>query len=551
MPSETFSARWRWVWQSNGLAWALAAAAAGLAGYLYSRTIHPGVGPFLDSVEYQTTVAVLGVSHPPGHPLYTFLGRLFILLPGLGRLAPWGDNLAFRLNLFSAFSATLSVLLTVRLVYHLTLRPIIAFFSGLALAGAVRFWFQASYTELYTLYALLIIGTTLALVTWMQTRRRSYYFLSVALYALSFGVNTPAIALLPAWLWAVLTTDARMLTRPRDLALTLLIVLAAAAQYLYVPLQAFVAGPPPFCNYCPTNWSETPAFLSGAVWRESQTVLGVAPRYWLQRWADSGYQLMLQFWPIGVVIGGVGGWELARQRWRLAGFFGLALAGSWFLALTHNVVDWTDFLTPVYVLYVPLIGVGMAAVWGWVRGLGRFRRGVQRLPLYVLWLGLGLLPPAFSLAVFHNNYPLVNQSGNMIWHWTARDLLSQMEPNAWLLAPPTDTDGFAMVWAVRFVAWTENLAPGLQVVYTPGLDPPGPPPGYVRWEEAAPQLQERPVYVVELRDPRLTHYALWPITRADGWPVGYQIVGERSAEGLTPWVSPTRWAEIENQLILP
>lgn len=545
------SPRWQRVWRSNGLAWVLALVAAGLAGYLYSRTIHPGVGPFLDSVEYQTTVAVLGVSHPPGHPLYTFLGRLFVMLPGLGALAPWGDNLAFRLNLFSAFSAALGVLLMVRLVYHLTLHPIIAFFSGLALAGAVRFWFQATYTELYPLYNLLVIACVLALVVWQQTRRRGYYFLSVALYALSFGVNTPAIALLPAWLWAVLTTDAGMLTRPRDLALTLLIVLAAAAQYLYVPLQALVAGPPLFCNYCPTTWGETPAFLTGAVWRESHTVLGVEPRYWLQRWADSGYQLMLQFWPVGVLLGGVGGWELLQQRWRLAGFFGLALAGSWFLALTHNVVDWTDFLTPVYVLYTPLIGVGLAVVWRWARQLGRSRQGRPRLPLYALWLGLALAPAAFTLAVFHNNYPLVNQTGNMIWHWTARDLLNQIEPNAWLLTPPTDTDGFALVWAVRFVAWSENLAPGLQVIYTPGLTPPGPAPGYLSWDAAAPQLSQHPVYVVELRDPRLTRYALWPITRADGWPVGYQMVGERTSAGITPWVTPDRWAEIEDQIILP
>ena len=39
-----------------------------------------------------------------------------------------------------------------------------------------------------------------------------------------------------------------------------LIVPAAVALYLYVPLRAFIMGPAAFCNYCPGNWRELPAF---------------------------------------------------------------------------------------------------------------------------------------------------------------------------------------------------------------------------------------------------------------------------------------------------
>ena len=42
-----------------------------------------------------------------------------------------------------------------------------------------------------------------------------------------------------------------------------LIVLVAAAQYLYVPLRAFADPPPQFCNFCPTTWREVPDFLTG------------------------------------------------------------------------------------------------------------------------------------------------------------------------------------------------------------------------------------------------------------------------------------------------
>jgi hypothetical protein len=155
------------------------------------------------------------------------------------------------------------------------------------------------------------------------------------------------------------------------------------------------------------------------------------------------------------------------------------------------------------------------------------------------------------VATYRNNYPLVDQSENTAWHAWSRDLLAQMEPGAWLLTPPTPTDGFAQSWALRFVSWSEDLVPDMQVVYLPGYDPPGPPPGYLRWEDAAPHLADHPVYVIELNDDRLSDYVLLPILRSDGWTIGYRIVGQRTAEGVTPWVSPERWAEIEGQVLTP
>jgi hypothetical protein len=526
-----------WSFDGSRASWLAALLAGAIAAALYVRTLHPGVGPYLDSIEYQLTTLVMGVSHPPGYPLFTFLGRLFVLLPI--------NNPAYRLNLFCALCSVVTVVLVGRITYRLTRRTLLALFSALTLAFAVRFWYQALYSELYPLNGTLIAATLLALVTWMESRHPAFYFLSAALYALNFGVNAPAIVLLPMWLWAVLTTDPRMLTRPRNLALTALIVLAAAAQYLYVPLRAFQQ--PRFCNYCPSTWAEVPAFLTGREWWG--IAFGVQPRYYLQRWADSGYQLMLQFWPLGVGLGAVGLWNLLRQRTRLGVTFLLGLIGEWFFVVSYDVVDWADFMHPVYILTAPLIGVGLGEVWATLaHGMARWPRPARSAALGLVALALaGLL-----LATAFNNLPLVDQSQNTTWHAWARDLLAQMEPGAWLLTPPLPTDGFVQSWALRYVSWAENRVPEMSVVYLPGLDPPGPPPGYLRWEEAEPHLAEHPLYVIDLHDERLQEYVLLPILRGDGWTIGYRVVGQRNADGtVTPWVSPEEWAEIEGQVIFP
>ncbi|MBN1178047.1 MAG: DUF2723 domain-containing protein, partial [Anaerolineae bacterium] len=514
----------KWHWNGQRASWIAAAIAGAIAATLYVRTLHPGVGPYLDSIEYQLTTLVMGVSHPPGYPLFTWLGRLFV------ELVPF-NNPAYRLNLSSAVYSALTVMLTQRITYRLTKSVPLSLVGALTLAFAVRFWYQATYTELYPLNGTFIAGTVLALLTWIDTRRPIFYFLSTALYALNFGVNAPAIVLLPMWLWAVLSTDHQMLTRPRNLALTALIVAAAAAQYLYVPLRAFQT--PPFCNFCPRTWSEVPGFLTGQEWWG--IAFGVQPRYYLQRWADSGYQLMLQFWPVGVILGGMGLWNLLRRRTRLGLLFLLGLVGEWFFVVSYDVVDWADFMHPVYILFAPLIGVGFGEVWYWLAGqTERWPRWGRAATLSLVALATaGLL-----VATAVNNYPLVDQSDDTAWHAWARDLLDQVEPGAWLLTPPLPTDGFVQSWALRFVSWSENRASDLSIVYVPGWEPPGPTPGYLPWDEAAPHLAEHPLYVIELNDERLREYALLPVLRGDGWPIGYRVVGHRAPDGsVTPWVS--------------
>ena len=529
-------------WNSERLSWLAAAIAALITGVLYRKTVHPGVGPYLDSVESQIVVQVTGVLRAPGDPLYLFFGKLFTALVPI-------SNLAFRLNLMSAVCSVGTVVLVQRLVYRLTRHVPISLLGALTLGGAVRFWYQATYTELYPLYMLFMSAWFLLLVKWMQTRRAVFYFACTALYALSFGISVLAIMLLPAWLWAVLSTDRRMLTRPRDLTLTAAIVLLAASQYAYGPLRALMSEPA-FCNYCPATWSEVPDFLSGKQWWGAS--FGVPSQYWLQRWADTGYQLALQFWPIGIMLGAVGLWNLLQEQVRLGMTFLLALAGVWFFVMTHNVVDWSDFMTPLYVLYAPMIALGARDGWVWLQGQFAGWTIGWRGPARVLILALVvLMAVGLLVATFDNNYPLVDQSQNTTWHAWARDLLAQLEPGAWLITPPTATDGFAQSWALRFVSWSEDLVPDMQVVFTPGLDPPGPEPGYLHWDDAAPQLSEHAVYVIELNDERVHGWALLPILRSDGWPIGYRVVGKRTGEGVAPWVSPERWREIEGEVILP
>ena len=85
---------------TTSLDWTLAGFLFLLSLGLYIRTLAPGVLPG-DSAEFQVLAHQLGIAHCPGYPIYLLLAKLFTLLP-------FGE-IAYRVNLFSAFMAALTV----------------------------------------------------------------------------------------------------------------------------------------------------------------------------------------------------------------------------------------------------------------------------------------------------------------------------------------------------------------------------------------------------------------------------------------------------------
>ncbi len=69
---------------------------------VYLKTLCPTVYVG-DSGELIAAVYTLGIAHPPGYPLYCLLGKLFTFLPF--------GSIAFRVNLMSAFFASLTIVL--------------------------------------------------------------------------------------------------------------------------------------------------------------------------------------------------------------------------------------------------------------------------------------------------------------------------------------------------------------------------------------------------------------------------------------------------------
>src|SRR3990172_8866316 len=96
---------------------------------LYIRTLAPSL-LWGDSAEFQTLSYTLGMTHPSGYMTQIMFGKLFTYIPV--------GNIAYRVNLMSAFFGALAVALVYLIVRILGGRPIPGISASMMLAQIGR-----------------------------------------------------------------------------------------------------------------------------------------------------------------------------------------------------------------------------------------------------------------------------------------------------------------------------------------------------------------------------------------------------------------------------
>jgi hypothetical protein len=193
------------------------------------RTIYVG-----DSGELVTAVAVLGIPHPSGYPLYVLLGKLWTLLVPAG-------SIAFRMSLFSAFCGAAACGVLYRLARATGLAVPAAIFSALLLAFSPTFWAEANVQRVYTLNALFVAWATLLAVRWDAAegdRRRRLFVAALFVAGLGATNHTFMAVWAIAFVAFAVATQRGLLQRPKPLALGAVAFAAGLLPYLYLPIRS-------------------------------------------------------------------------------------------------------------------------------------------------------------------------------------------------------------------------------------------------------------------------------------------------------------------------
>ncbi|HEU0293691.1 MAG TPA: DUF2723 domain-containing protein [Anaerolineales bacterium] len=372
---------------------------------LYVRTLAPSL-LYGDSAEFQTIAYTLGLGHPTGYPVYVLLAKSFILIPV-------GD-VAYRVNLFSAFCAALTIAFVYLSTRKLGAMAPTAIYGSLALALTPIFWKHASIAEIYTPSAACLAFILFAVLHWKETNNPRWVFVAGLLGGLSLGIHTTvALGGISILVYLALSN--------RQRAVWLQALLGAIVGAL-IFLSAFffldtLNSPAGYYNTVVypslSVWDMTPADFDSPF--ERLAFLYFPPQFKGQlfnvpleeavtRWKDFVSDVS---WNLLLALLGFISLLVPRQdvssRWREAMLLILAFITFLVFAATYNVYDYHVYYIPAGVILAVFFGLG-------VNGVVEFFASSPKLPRFTP-LGLSI---AFLVLGF---YPFI---GVVSSHWNKR-----------------------------------------------------------------------------------------------------------------------------------
>ena len=420
---------------------ALLALVIGIASLvLYTRTLVPWPLPG-DSSEFQVLAYQLGVAHTTGYPVYIVLAHLFQSLLPIGEVA-------YRVNLFSAFMAALAVAGVYLGGRLLSNNHWAALFGALSLAVGFTFWSQAIIAEVYTTGAAFFIAVFLLVVGWYKTGNRWALGAAGLVGGLGLGVHG-SIGLFAPAVGAFLLAN---WGRRREWLLPalgggLLGVALYAATFLAVDLNA-----PPAnifnAAYGPAHsaWDLTErdlhdpvtriVFLANA--RQWRTVMFAnSAKEMLEHLTAFIFNLPRNLSPLTAVLAVFGLVVLIRRDWRLAVLVGTGLLCQLLFYFNYyNIPDIHVLYIPTYLLLAMLAATGIGGQWPNLP-TQMWRGGVRILqPVLIAVVAIIGIVPLLTLqwTAVRDGRPAFMETKDLLslaeLRKTASDTVTPLEPNA-------------------------------------------------------------------------------------------------------------------------
>lgn len=354
---------------------------AGAALALYVRTLTPGLAHSgVDGHELTWVATTLGLAHPTGYPLFTWLGFLAT------KLLPVGEP-AYRTNLLSAALGAGGVGLLYLVGRRLALSPLAAGVAALGFATAGTFWSQAVVTEVYAPNLFMVaLGLLVLLGRRPGDDRRLALF--ALLFGLALGTHLSNLGFAPAYAGFVLLTDPHVLKRPRAVLAAGGAFLLGAAQFLWLPYRAGAL------DLFPNAPPDTPARLVGYTVGAFSGLRFAFPLAAVpDRLAAYVALLVDDLTPLGPVLALVGAAALLRRN--LAAFWLLAL--MWLVHVAFftqlHVPDPAPFFIPSLLVVALLVGAGLQAARDAVDGALARHAGAGRAAVVATAAALLLVVP--------------------------------------------------------------------------------------------------------------------------------------------------------------
>jgi hypothetical protein len=391
---------------------------------------------FTDSGELGTVFWWLGIAHPTGYPLFTLLGKCWMMIPA--RMEE-----ILQLNIFAAlltavavgvfFKATL-ILRRSKLVFQVRNRKrkepndrrfiLASAIASLVLGFSTTFWSQSTDIEVYPLHLVLIILSTLLFVGGLEEQLNQSQVLSrkLILFAfvlgLSFSNHMTTILLAPGFLWLyfrVVGFGKESFRRILNIAPFFLLGLSI---YLYMPIRS--SGNPLL------DWGH-PATLERFFWHVSGkqfrvwmfsgwNVVQKQLSYFVKNFTSEFHLAVFACIVIGMFV-------LFRRSRRMFIFLTFLFLTTMVYAVNYDIFDIGSYFLLSYIVLGWIAAYGIDYLFDWISDKRSWMKAMAGVVLTVL-----------PIVQIMNNWNSVDETKNILPQQFVWNAFSHFEPNAVVIA---------------------------------------------------------------------------------------------------------------------
>lgn len=147
-----------------------------------------------DSGDLVTAAATGGVAHPPGYPLFVFLGFL------LSKYLPFSPS--WSVTLLSSLSHAVVISLVYLFVYDLTQSLVSSLFASLLLLGNYVFFLYSITPEVFGMLDLFVMFLLYVLFLWTRSAQVRYVYMLAFLFGLSLTHHHMVVFVVPSFAYA-------------------------------------------------------------------------------------------------------------------------------------------------------------------------------------------------------------------------------------------------------------------------------------------------------------------------------------------------------------
>ncbi|MGD0035950.1 MAG: DUF2723 domain-containing protein [Bacteroidota bacterium] len=406
---------------------------------VYTTTMCRSIG-FTDSGELATVICTLGIAHPTGYPLFTLLGRCWIMIPST-------MEEILRLNIFTALLTAIAVgiFFKTTLTIHRAMnvfRPrnrkrkdanehrlfLVSIIASLIIGFSTTFWSQSTAIEVYALHLVLVLFTIWMFIGGLEEQLTEPRYISrkLILFAfilgLSFSNHMTTILLAPAFLWLYF----RAFGFGRESFLRIFNIagffLLGLSVYLYLLIRS---------SSSPVlDWGH-PATVERFFWHVS----GKQFRVWMfSGWSVVQKQLNyyinnftseFNFIVIACIIAGM--LAVFKQSYRLFIFLALLFCATIIYAVNYDIFDIDSYFLLSYLVIGFIIAFGVNFIIGLIEN--------SRSSLKIFFAVIFCVLPIIQIIY---NWERVDESRNKIPQQFVEKAFSNLEPNAIVLASQWD-----------------------------------------------------------------------------------------------------------------